>query len=262
MKVHNNLEDLDLGRFSEKIHKLWLTLNDDGTYDYDGSLNLESMQLKSLKEIPIRFRRVNGFFSCSNNKLTSLEGAPLEISEHFNCYENQLISLQYSPLEVGGTFHCSSNQLTSLEGAPLEVGGHFWCSYNKLTSLQYSPSKIGGTLGCFKNKLISLQYAPSVVNGGVWCDSNNLLSKECLSVVQGEFIFKNNTFSVSKEVIRTVKQMTYEQQMAELKFFDEHDINASKMFQEVLDSLGVKYGTHRKEMRNIVKDLNLGHLGI
>jgi hypothetical protein len=54
--------------------------------------------------------------------------------------------------------------------------------------------------------------------------------------------------------------MTHEQQMSELKFFDEHDINASKMLQEILNDLGVDYGTHRKEMRKITKDLNLGHL--
>jgi hypothetical protein len=54
----------------------------------------------------------------------------------FDCSENQLTSLQGAPREVGGAFNCSGNQLTSLEGAPREVGGDFYCRFNpKLTSL-------------------------------------------------------------------------------------------------------------------------------
>jgi hypothetical protein len=48
--------------------------------------------------------------------LTSLEGAPKEVSGNFNCSDNDLISLQGAPKEVGGDFDCSYNQLTSLEG--------------------------------------------------------------------------------------------------------------------------------------------------
>ena len=102
-----NLNDLDLGRFSEKIDKRFLTQNSDGTYDYNSFLNFNYMDLKSLTEIPIKFRKVDGNFDCFSNQLTSLEGAPLEV--------------------MGG-FWCSLNKLTSLQGAPSTVGGPFMCN--------------------------------------------------------------------------------------------------------------------------------------
>ena len=61
-------------------------------------------------------------------------------SEHwpgnFGCSDNQLTSLEGAPASVGGNFYCSDNQLTSLEGAPASVGGYFGCSSNRLTSLE------------------------------------------------------------------------------------------------------------------------------
>ena len=74
--------------------------------------------------------RVGGYFNCSINQLTSLEGAPREVVGSFDCSRNQLTSLEGAPRVVGGEFNCSINQLTSLEGAPREVGGRFYCSDN------------------------------------------------------------------------------------------------------------------------------------
>ena len=34
---------------------------------------------------------VGGYFDCSNNQLTSLEGAPQKVGEDFNCYENDIV---------------------------------------------------------------------------------------------------------------------------------------------------------------------------
>ena len=79
------------------------TLNKDGTYDVDGNVYLDSM---GLTEIPLKFGKVNGNFSCSNNSLTNLVG---------------------SPIEVNGGFYCYNNQLTSLIGCPKYVGYDFWC---------------------------------------------------------------------------------------------------------------------------------------
>ena len=76
-----------------------------------------------LTKIPINFTEVGGYFNCSYNKLTSLEGAPEE---------------------VGGSFYCSHNELTSLEGAPKEVGWDFWCRNNPLKSTKGEPKFIGG----------------------------------------------------------------------------------------------------------------------
>ena len=190
-------EDLDLGRFSEKIYKPFLISNSDGTYDYNGDLNFSNMDLKSLKEIPIRLRNVSGDFNCYENQLTNLEGAPLKVGGHFRCYKNQL---------------------TNLEGSPLEVGGFFVC---------------------LKNKLISLQYAPLEVGRSFYCYKNNLLSNFHLADVKHKFDSYPNSFIITEKAIEAVKQMTHEQQMSELKFFDEHDSEASKKFQSILDTLGI-----------------------
>ena len=76
---------------------------------------------------------MGGNFDCSENQLTSLEGAPREVRRYFHCYMNQLTSLEGAPQEVGGNFDCSENQLTSLEGAPREVRGDFDCNMNPIS---------------------------------------------------------------------------------------------------------------------------------
>ena len=81
-------------------------------------------------------------FSCSNNKLTSLEGAPSVVNGGFACFNNNLTSLQGAPSVVKGNFTCANNKLTSLEGAPSVVKGIFYCSHNNLTSLQGAPSVV------------------------------------------------------------------------------------------------------------------------
>ena len=98
---------------------------------------------------PVEFNEKNqliipGLFNCSNNKLTSLEGAP-DI--------------------VKSDFYCSNNELTSLKWAPHEVGGHFCCTYNQLTSLAYSPKIVGKGVSYYNNKLTSLHGIPKKIDG-------------------------------------------------------------------------------------------------
>jgi hypothetical protein len=271
---YNNLEDLDLGRFSKIIVKSLLIPNSDGTFDYDGDLDFNYMGLVSLKEIPIRFRKVKGNFSCVDNELISLQYAPLEVGGDFlcplnkltslqyapskvgsfNCSFNKLTNLQYAPLEISGDFFCTSNLIKSLEGVPSVIYGHFFCSSNRLISLQYAPSKVGRDFNCSENYLISLQYAPLEVGEDFNCSENYLLSKGCSSVIKDKFWFDKNPFKITNTVIEIVNSMTYDQQMAELDFFGKYDSEAYKMFLEILDDLDVDYGTHRKEMFDRVKD--------
>ena len=105
------------------------TINDDFTIDVNKTVIL---QHRDLKEFPsfIKFGKIEEFFSCSHNRLTSLEGAPKSVKGDFYCYENQLTSLEGAPKSVRGCFDCSDNQLTSLEGSPESVGGTFYCQNN------------------------------------------------------------------------------------------------------------------------------------
>ncbi len=88
-------------------------INSDGSIDVDGNVNLVK---KNLKEIPLKFNRVSGYFNCSNNNLTTLEGCPKKVDGNFYCHKNELTSLEGCPKYVGGNFYFYHNQLTSLNG--------------------------------------------------------------------------------------------------------------------------------------------------
>ncbi len=90
------------------------TTNLDGSISVDNWVNLSKM---GLSKIPINFKNINGYFNCSNNKLTSLDGCP-EISLGFSCANNRLTSLNGGPKKVMGGFYCYDNELVSLKGVP------------------------------------------------------------------------------------------------------------------------------------------------
>ena len=123
------------------------TINSDGTIDVDGDVNLSR---KDLTKIPFKFGKVSGYFACSDNKLTSLEGCPKEVVEYFDCSFNILEDLVGGPQEVGGDYYCYSNQLESLEGCAGDINGYLNCSNNKLEILDCS-SVINGNIICFRN---------------------------------------------------------------------------------------------------------------
>lgn len=80
--------------FEDKVMiKKWLdrvkiknyTINDDFTVDVDSDVVFTYMHLP---EIRVQFGVINGNFNCSDNDLTSLKGAPLEIHGDFHCERN------------------------------------------------------------------------------------------------------------------------------------------------------------------------------
>ena len=144
---NQNPNDIDIELLKKCIRGTY-TINDDGSIDVNGAVNLSS---KKLTKIPFKFRNVSGSFFCYNNQLTSLEGAPNNVGGDFYCYSNQLTSLEGAPNNVGGDFYCTNNQLTSLDGAPNNVGSGFDCSSNKLTSLEGAPNNVGGNFYCYNN---------------------------------------------------------------------------------------------------------------
>ena len=98
------------------------TINDDGSIDVDGNVDLWN---KKLTELPIIFNRVTGNFNCGYNKLTTLKGSPSWIGGWFSCYYNKLTSLEFSPEYVGGDFNCVFNDLTN-NYCDTEIGGNFY----------------------------------------------------------------------------------------------------------------------------------------
>jgi len=142
--IHNICKEYDIKNY---------TIKEDGTIDVNGNVHLSK---RSLTKLPLRFNHVSGDFSCLENKLTTLEGAPESINGGFLCDNNELTNLKGGPKNVSGGFYCRHNQLTSLEGAPLSVGGDFWGHNNKLTSFKNAPQSVGGEFYCYNNQIKSL----------------------------------------------------------------------------------------------------------
>jgi hypothetical protein len=112
------------------------TINDDGTIDVNGDVNL---WIKGLTELPLTFNKVTGYFNCGYNNLTSLKGCPRWIGDNFDCGNNRLASLEFSPDYVGGHFWCKWNRLTD-NLCDTEIMGNFYTSLEQegLTEVNYN----------------------------------------------------------------------------------------------------------------------------
>lgn len=132
IKLFENFDTKSIDDICKKYRITNYTINDDGSIDVDGDVNLGTWDLKKL---PLIFNKVNGDFDCYENELESLEGAPRYVSGYFNCGGNELTSLEYSPKYVGKEFFCHLNELTSLEHSPDFVGGGFSCEDNDIKTL-------------------------------------------------------------------------------------------------------------------------------
>lgn len=116
----------------------------------------------NLTEIPVQFGRVDGYFDCAGNKLTTLKGAPTIVGGFFGCNNNVLTSLEGGPQLVGGYYACSFNKLTNLIGAPGVCNDDFFCRVNKLTSLEGCPFLIKKDLYVSDN-LLSIMYGLGII---------------------------------------------------------------------------------------------------
>ena len=133
----------------------------------DGSVSMfEDARLSNmgLLVIPFKFKRVEGYFTCERNQITTLEGAPEIVLGGFECHKNRLKSLLGAPKEIGGHFNCSHNmQLMSLEHCPQVINGFFNCFNCKLTSFKGGPKIVKGNFHCGLNDIRSLEGAPEEV---------------------------------------------------------------------------------------------------
>ena len=180
------------------------TINSDNSIDVNGGVLLSNMELDKL---PLKFNKVTGYFDCSWNKLTTLEGSPKETGSSFDCRRNKLVTLDGCPDEIGGDFYCSFNELTTLEGGPKSVRWDFDCRNNKLTDLKGSPRHIGGFLNCPDNKLISIEGCPDNIDGKFYCYSNPI--GNLFNGVGIDFLKAFQTFKVLKGNNLNLKRFKY-----------------------------------------------------
>ena len=106
----------------EKYNIKNYTINDDGSIDVDGDVDLWG---KSLTELPLTFNKVSGYFDCGRNGLTSLKGCPKWVGRGFYCSNNRLTSLEFSPDYVGDYLDFRYNKLTD-NYCDTEIGGDFY----------------------------------------------------------------------------------------------------------------------------------------
>lgn len=134
---------------------------------------------RNLTILPPNLPKHVGFFDCSENNLTSLDGAPVTVDDDFDCSNNQLPSLVGSPSKVKSSYFCNENNLTSLVGAPKKVQS-FKCSDNFLVNLIGAPEYVGTSpnsyaFNCDFNMLTSLLGIPKNINGRFFCVNNKEL---------------------------------------------------------------------------------------
>ncbi len=76
-------------------------LNNYGRVDTHKSVDMSNMKLT---EIPVKFGRVEGYFNCSDNQLTTLKNCPTYVGSDFVCNDNDLTSLKTPYLKFGYSF--------------------------------------------------------------------------------------------------------------------------------------------------------------
>ena len=225
IKLFENFNKSEIEDICRKYEIENYTINPDGSIDVDGDVNLYYLKLTKL---PLKFNKVFGDFSCSNNELTSLDGCPKEVGGDFYCNNNKLTSLDGSPKEVGGDFNCDNNELTSLDGCPKEVGGDFNCYNNKLTSLDGSPN-YSGYFDCSNNKLTSLEGCPEV-NGDFDVDDNPITPIVYLFDGVKIYLEYQETYNFLRKDCKIVKHLLIEA----IKDFNEY-YNKNKKLPEKIE---------------------------
>jgi hypothetical protein len=120
-------------------------INDDGSVDVNGDVDLTWGELGNLKKLPLAFNVVTGGFNCADNKLTTLERCPKEV-DYISFMDNKLTSLEHSPKKVKTEFIIGYNTLlTSLEGLEdTYIGGELSIDFcENLYSLKGFPKRVG-----------------------------------------------------------------------------------------------------------------------
>ena len=127
LQIYENFDEIDNICIKYRIHDY--TINQDGSINVDNEVNINN---KYLLKLPLNFSKVNGNFDCSENKLVSLKGSPIEITKGF---------------------YATFNKLTSLENGPKKVSLRYWVQNNNLRDMYGFPEHFDGEVYTFKNPI-------------------------------------------------------------------------------------------------------------
>lgn len=130
--LENRQSNEDINFICQKYDIKNYTINEDGTVDVDGEVYLYA---NNLVKLPLKFGKVTGYFTCSNNHLTSLEGSPYWVGRYFDCSNNELTTLEDGPKTVIGSYYCQRNKLVNFKGWPEDFDGYLFISGNPVYKL-------------------------------------------------------------------------------------------------------------------------------
>ena len=84
LKLFESFENIDI--ICRKYNIIDYTINIDGSIDTDDNVDLDYLILTKL---PLKFNKINGYFDCSRNKLTTLKGCPEKVNGDFYSDNNE-----------------------------------------------------------------------------------------------------------------------------------------------------------------------------
>lgn len=136
----------------ERLLKLSHEVLSDGSYHFKVNVNLRGKGLKSLRELPIKIKIIDGELDISENELVDLKGCPEKVNS-LNASSNKLKTLEGSPKSIQDSFKVNKNPLVNLKGAPKFIGGNFDVNDCQLITLVGGPEEVKGVYDVSKNKL-------------------------------------------------------------------------------------------------------------
>ena len=159
IKLFENFDTNSIDEICKKFKIENYTINDEGSIDVEGRVFLYG---RNLKEIPLKFNKINGDFDISHNTLSNLYNSPKYITGNFNCSNNSILtSLEGAPISCN-LFACTNTILQSLEGMGTDYNNINLCA-NNIKNLKGIQSHIKGFLYLSYNKNLKLlEYFPTV----------------------------------------------------------------------------------------------------
>lgn len=116
----------------------WTLNPDTGRIDVNGDVEREQFREWMFQ---VEFGNISGFFDCSDLNLVSLRRAsPTHVGTYFYCNNNKLTSLEDGPQDVTLGYFCGSNPLQNFKGAPAKLLKNFHAVTNTLTSIEGMPA--------------------------------------------------------------------------------------------------------------------------
>jgi hypothetical protein len=136
----DKLSSLGVGRKILLI-KTWLQKNNIDDYRINPDLSIDVFEdlYEMIDELPngelpeyINFNYINGEMVMTGSSLTSLRGFPKKVESYFSISNNNISSLKGGPEYVEGDYVINRNPISSLEYAPKYVGGSFYCDQTNI----------------------------------------------------------------------------------------------------------------------------------